>query len=86
MSSVETSARNKGELGNLIPSIHLMQFRLVSCGDTTHTGRQACTALYNINVLFSSTASSRISPLFFDAHTQAHAEQVGGLGRAMQSQ
>ena len=38
MSSVEISARKKGELGNLIPSIHLMQFRLVSCGDTTHAG------------------------------------------------
>ena len=36
MRSVETSARKKGELGNLVPSIHLMQFRLVSCDDTTH--------------------------------------------------
>ena len=62
MRSVETSARKKGELGNrvnnpglvsdmFIPFIHLMQFRLVSCGNTTHTGRQACTALYSINVL-----------------------------------
>ena len=38
MSSVEISARKKGELGNLVPSIHLMQFRLVSCDDTTHAG------------------------------------------------